>query len=184
MNKLHSFALVVATYCLSSIAQAATVSFASTPVNVVTGQTFTLDLVGTDFNNGTLDGGGLNIGFDSSVITVTSVSVNTVDWEFFSTDGTIDNSGGSVNGITFNSFETRTGNLLFATVEFLAVGEGSSALSLSEFNLNPFASGGSAYTGLAFDQLGSVNVSAVPVPAAAWLFGSALVGLAGVKRRK
>ena len=28
------------------------------------------------------------------------------------------------------------------------------------------------------------DVSAVPVPAAAWLFGSALVGLAGVKRRK
>lgn len=32
--------------------------------------------------------------------------------------------------------------------------------------------------------LGVVAPSAVPVPAAAWLFGSALLGLAGVKRRK
>lgn len=30
----------------------------------------------------------------------------------------------------------------------------------------------------------SISVSQVPVPAAAWLFGSALVGLAGIKRRK
>ena len=31
---------------------------------------------------------------------------------------------------------------------------------------------------------GTVNLSAVPVPAAAWLFGSGLVGLIGVARRK
>lgn len=30
----------------------------------------------------------------------------------------------------------------------------------------------------------SITVSPVPVPAAAWLFGSALIGLAGIKRRK
>jgi len=31
---------------------------------------------------------------------------------------------------------------------------------------------------------GDLTLTAVPVPAAAWLFGSALVGLAGIKRRK
>ncbi|ROS05594.1 putative secreted protein [Sinobacterium caligoides] len=36
------------------------------------------------------------------------------------------------------------------------------------------------YTG----QLTVNEYSAVPIPAAAWLFGSALVGLAGIKRRK
>jgi hypothetical protein len=30
----------------------------------------------------------------------------------------------------------------------------------------------------------TADVSAVPVPAAAWLFGSALLGLGAVKRRK
>jgi len=32
-------------------------------------------------------------------------------------------------------------------------------------------------------QTGDVGASAVPIPAAAWLFGSALIGLVGVKRR-
>jgi hypothetical protein len=31
---------------------------------------------------------------------------------------------------------------------------------------------------------GSVNVNAVPIPAAAWLLGSGLVGLVVLKRRK
>ncbi|MFK5947234.1 MAG: VPLPA-CTERM sorting domain-containing protein [Methylococcales bacterium] len=34
------------------------------------------------------------------------------------------------------------------------------------------------------DQGQTTHVSAVPVPAAAWLFGSGLVGLAGISRRK
>ena len=33
-------------------------------------------------------------------------------------------------------------------------------------------------------NISNVNVSAVPLPAAAWLFGSGLVGLAGVARRR
>ncbi len=32
--------------------------------------------------------------------------------------------------------------------------------------------------------IGSMTVSAVPIPAAVWLFGSALMGLVGVSRRK
>lgn len=32
--------------------------------------------------------------------------------------------------------------------------------------------------------MGNIKASAVPVPAAAWLFGSALIGLAGIKRKK
>jgi hypothetical protein len=35
-----------------------------------------------------------------------------------------------------------------------------------------------------FNNYMTYNVSAVPVPAAAWLFGSALIGLAGIKRKK
>ena len=31
---------------------------------------------------------------------------------------------------------------------------------------------------------GTVNISAVPVPAAVWLFGSGLLGLVGISRRK
>jgi hypothetical protein len=37
--------------------------------------------------------------------------------------------------------------------------------------------------GLAFDNF-SPSTAAVPIPAAAWLFGSGLLGLAGMARRK
>ncbi len=40
------------------------------------------------------------------------------------------------------------------------------------------------FTGLRVEMAGTADVSAVPVPAAAWLFGSALMGLASIKRKK
>jgi hypothetical protein len=38
--------------------------------------------------------------------------------------------------------------------------------------------------GLVTDTIFTFTTSEVPVPAAAWLFGSALIGLAGIKRKK
>ena len=39
-------------------------------------------------------------------------------------------------------------------------------------------------SGVVYDNLNFAEVSAVPVPAAVWLFGSGLIGLVGVARRK
>jgi hypothetical protein len=44
--------------------------------------------------------------------------------------------------------------------------------------------GDSALTVTLLAGLGGVTASAVPVPAAAWLFGSALIGLAGIGRQR
>jgi len=48
------------------------------------------------------------------------------------------------------------------------------------------AEGGQVWpgTGVYYDNLGFAEVSAVPVPAAVWLFGSGLLGLVGVARRR
>ena len=167
--------LLAAGYSLG--AQAATVAISPSVSVVNNGATFSLDLVGLGFDSGDLDGGGINFTFDASVLNVTNVTVNEADWEFFSTEGTTDNGAGTVNGISFNSFQSRTGDLLFATVDFLAVGLGVSGFTLSEFNANPFGTGGALYPGLIFDQSGQVTVSEVPVPAAFWLFASALLVL-------
>ena len=43
---------------------------------------------------------------------------------------------------------------------------------------------GTASTGVNYDNLVVEQVAAVPVPAAAWLFGSALAGLVAARRRK
>lgn len=168
--------LLVAGYSIA--AQAATVAISPSASVVNNGDIFSLDLVGLEFDSGDLDGGGINFTFDASVLNVTNVTVNVADWEFFSTEGTVDNGAGSVNGISFNSFQSNTGDLLFATVDFLAVGLGVSGFTLSEFSTNPFSSGGMIYPGLDFDPSGQVTVSEVPVPAAFWLLGSALLVLA------
>jgi hypothetical protein len=71
-------------------------------------------------------------------------------------------------------------NLLF--VDYQAIG---SAASLT-FDNSPAASGLVYQQTDAFEGSVTMNLAVgnVPVPAAAWLFGSALVGLAGIKRKK
>ena len=50
--------------------------------------------------------------------------------------------------------------------------------------INPNIAGGSNVSNNYQFYISTVSISAVPVPAAAWLFGSGLLGLAGVARRR
>ncbi len=60
--------------------------------------------------------------------------------------------------------------------------------------MGPMMTGDTCMTGHSVELVGyagtmgaipvSLNISAVPVPAAVWLFGSGLLGLVGVARRK
>jgi hypothetical protein len=181
MKRLVCGALLVVGYSLS--AQAATVAISPSPTVVNIGDTFSLDLVGLGFDTN-LDGGGLNFAFDPTVLSVNSVVINLLEWDT-NQDGVINNGAGTVSDIWFNntSLATRTGNLLFASIEFTAIGLGvSSGIALSESAGNPFGTGGALYVPLVFDQSGQVTV--VPLPAAAWLLGSALLGLGALKRKK
>ena len=71
-------------------------------------------------------------------------------------------------------------NLLF--VDYQAIG---SVASLS-FDNSPTVSGLVYQQNDAFEDSVTMNLAVgnVPVPAAAWLFGSALIGLAGIKRKR
>jgi hypothetical protein len=185
MNKIIKYLMLIVAILFSSTGiHAATVSVSSTSLVVNESQVFTLDLIGANFNSGTLDGGGINVNFDPTIINVNRVLINTDEWEFYSAEGSIDNVSGAVNGIEFNSFEIRTGNLNFATIEFIAVGAGYSALGLTEYGFNPFASGGSVYSNLSFDESISIIVQSVPLPTAIWLFISGFVLLVTRHRSK
>lgn len=176
-------AVLLVFFLAGGATHAANVSFSPVSTTVPGGATFSMDLVGTAFNSGDLDGGGINFNYNANVVHVTSVAVDTATWEFFSDNGAIDNTLGEVTGIQFNSFQPRSGDLLFATVQFTAVGSGLSLLGLSEFLDNPFATGGELYPDLSFNRDGSITVNAIPLPGAAWLFVSA-VGIAGWLRRR
>ena len=65
----------------------------------------------------------------------------------------------------------------------LGVGTGAAPDNTASVDFNVLVlapAGGSGY----FDSISANQVSAVPVPAAVWLFGSGLLGLVGVARRK
>ncbi len=72
--------LLVALLLLSAHVDASTVSFVANPT-VATGQIFTLDLTGTEFTD-IVDGGGVNLFFDPSVLGVNRVTVDTSVWEW------------------------------------------------------------------------------------------------------
>ena len=171
----------------SGYTSAATISMDTAFTTANVNDVFTINVIGTDFLSN-VDGGGINISFDSSVVNILSVSIDESVWDFGGfgiNTGSIDNINGTLDGVMVNTFANVKGNFVIATIEMQAIAVGDSLLSLSEYVLNPWASGGSLINPDFIDA--SVNVttvSAVPVPAAVWLFGSGLIGLAGFARRK
>jgi len=166
---------------------AATVSFSDSTSIVNQGDIFSLTVQGSGFD--TISGGGLNLSFDASILQVNSVTINQTVFEFYigggTEEGILDNSFGQLLNTSFNSFFGATGDFDIMDISFTAIGSGVSNLNLSESQLWVFADEFGGYYG---DQLifetATVNVSAVPVPAAVWLFGSGLIGLAGFTRRR
>ena len=184
MKKIQKNALLWATLAFSSYSQAATITWNTVSSTVNATDIFILNIIGTDFAVGEdVEGGDLDLLFDPTVLNVLSVSVDPV-WTFESSAGTIDNVAGSVLGIKAYSFASVTENFTIASIEFQAVGVGgsNSALLLSEPVLFPWASAGFAINPTFV--AGDVAIAAVPVPAAVWLFGSGLLGLLGVARKK
>jgi len=167
---------------LNGYVSAATITATSSTVNV--NDVFSIDIIGTGFI-GNVDGGGLNVSFDQNVLNVLSVSIDELVWNFGSTGidtGVINNSTGSIDGIMVNTFANVTGDFVVATIEFQSINGGDSLLLFSEFAINPWASSGSLINP-EFTSA-SVNVSAVPVPAALWLFVSGVIGVFGFLRRR
>jgi hypothetical protein len=167
---------------ISNQLSAATISWSPASTSASVSDIFVVDIVGSGFGSN-VDGGGVNFSYDASIVNVLSVSIDAVVWDLgFNDTGTIDNILGSVDGIMVNAWSAVTGSFTVASVTFQAVGNGLTGLSLSQFALNPWASGGSAlnpgYTS------GLIDVAPVPVPAAVWLFGSGLIGLLGFAKRK
>lgn len=91
----------------------------------------------------------------------------------FSTDADADRNGGAGNGINIGEYIILSAILNpNANIDSL-LGNGGLRIGL---HIQGFAGGGS-------DSYVSGPPSSVPVPAAGWLFGSALIGLMGLRRR-
>ncbi len=153
---------VLALACLLvQCAHAAELTFAPNPKTAATGDVFSLEIVGTGFT-GNVDGGGVNFTFDSSILSVLSVTIDPAWDALISSGGTIDNGLGTVDGIYVNTFGAITGDFVVATVQFQAVGPGTTALGLSELGLNPWASGGSLINPTLVNGLVTVTAAIQP----------------------
>jgi hypothetical protein len=111
--------------------------------------------------------------------------VNSNLWNFAAVPGAIDNTSGKIEFTDFAQFGANTTNNLFniATFTFTAIGSGSSQINLFTNNNDPFATGGNPITPTFSNAEVNVLQSAVPLPAAFWLFLSGLGSFAALGRR-
>lgn len=168
----------------SGYISAATIGWDAAPATINVGDSFSLNILGSAFT-GNVDGGGVNFSYDSSILNVISISIDEAVWDFGGfgiSTGAIDNFTGTVDGIMVNTFSVVTGSFDVATIQFQAIGAGTSALNLVEYALNPWASGGALINPIMASSSLTV-LQSVPIPAAVWLFGSGLLGLIGLARR-
>ncbi len=174
--------------------QAASILVTPSSGSIDLGDTITLTLSGESFTNGS-NGGGIDISWDPNVLTLTDLA--NVDRSlfpgdsFFGKDGNLtagrleDLSVASLTGTTLVAFD-------IATLTFTANGAGSTAIDLELGSLNAGKDVWTDSSGLN-DAMptfvdGSVTVtggtSPVPVPPALLLFGSGLIGLGSIARKK
>ena len=176
---LTTAAILLACLCRLSYANSI-ISLTLPANNISVNDLFSVDVVGTDFLTST--GGGFDIGYDPTILRADSVTFDAAVWNFSNSPGTINNTTGIIDEVLVSTFPgTNPGNFIVATINFTAIGQGTNSFTLNDSTTNPWQG---INIDLTYDTFNPLIVAAVPVPAAAWLFGSGLLGLIGLSRRK
>jgi hypothetical protein len=179
-------------------AQAATISLSPTgSTAIIVGEVVTFDMYANAADEGGIHAGRLDLCYDGGVISYNgdfAIDGGFPTDPFFSRLGddcattlvTGCGSSGEINGIAFGDFGgIANGLTLVGSLSFTGAAVGTSLLTMAD---NEYPAGSWYDTSgnlISMDYSGeSVSVSAVPVPAAVWLFGSGLLGLVGLSRRK
>ncbi len=201
-TKIAGHMLGLASLLMASHVNAAMISLTPSVANVDVSDTFAVSVGGTGFDNGAT-AGGITLTWDASILAISSIVLATG----LQADGT--GTGGTYEWTSLPTTSISSGELnidaFFANADlfgnpFPVTGSSFDFLSfdftvLAVPAINPLdvsiavSSNGlwqdSLDQDVVVDFLGtSVTVNPVPVPAAAWLFGSGLIGLVGVARRK
>lgn len=147
----------------------------------------TVDLVGPGYFGGLALGGGKSVDLDGSTnnagtFTSRALSLTSGDYVLtFDLSGNQRGGSDTVNlsvslGLAMQTF-TLASNVPYTTQTVLFSVSGNSSSNIIFDHL------GGNNIGLLLDNVTLTRVDAVPVPAAAWLFGSAILGFFGARRR-
>lgn len=165
-------------------AQAQSLSVSPSPKDVLIGEAFSLEVQASGFANPII-GGGFELNFDPTILQLNTVTIP-ANWEFARSGGTIDNVAGTVKDAFFATFSApKAGAFLTGTLNFTAVGLGSSAVTLSANAGQPFIEDGTLDAVSPIFKAGLVNVAAVPEPStmALVLAGTGLMAVMGRRRK-
>ncbi len=174
----------------AGVAGAATIELLPPTINDSVGSTFTLDVVGRNFDigSGGSNGGGLTIDWDPAVIGLfgglSGLNITFAGDQFFASPPTLDVGAGSLdfsvsslNGVAATNFD-----IAVLTFEALNPGTTTTGITISAIDVWPDFAG---TTDVVPTGVGAnVTVNPVPLPPAVFLFGSALAGLGFVGRRR
>jgi hypothetical protein len=196
-TKIAGHMLGLASLLMASQVNAATISLTLSASTINVDDLFSLTVQGSGFNNG-VTAGGVILEWDTASIQLVG-DINDINSSLglngfansFGNNISVNGSGiasATIDGLSFSDNADAFGNFDFVTLDFLA------ASLPSTSTVDIFASISGDWQDAAVplsnpvvvDQLNNVtvNIEAVPVPAAVWLFGSGLIGLVGVARRK
>ena len=183
MNIKSALVPVIFLFSTLNLANAASISLSPANVDAVVGDIIELDVI-MDFSDVTTIGGGYDIAFSSADLDFMSWAPNPVgDPGFSRLPDVLD---GLLSGIALGDFNSGiTGVHNLGTVSFEVIG-GSSVVYVQDTAsvAGPFVDFNTFQVIPVEYSSAAVNVSSIPLPAAAWLFGSALAGLVVVKRKK
>ena len=201
LNKLTTTAAAAVFMSAVSSANASSLWLETTTPAVSVGDTIEVS-VHMDFSDDPTLGGGFDIIFDPSLV---SYNANTYITDpalgsdpFFTRDDNpaaaaanrVEVEADRLAGAAFGDFAGLSGPALVGPLTFIAIAAGDAVFDLGPSSSSSvggfFSAGGEpqdpSFSGVDVSIDGGVGV--VPVPAAAWLFGSGLLGLIGMARRR
>lgn len=161
-----------------------TVSILPSVNDVSPGATLDLFVVGSGFeDNAQL--GDFTVIWDPGVISYVGIDIANPPWDNQVVDDTDADTTGTLNRVFLSSMLGGVGSDFdIATLSFTVVGNPDDSTDVSAMDgLLGWRTPGAVPIVVTYNNA-MVNVAPIPVPAAVWLFGSALLGLAGVARRR
>ena len=193
LTKLASGILAVGGLLMASQANAATISVIPTSNSIAVGDTVGLTVHGDFSGESTTLGGGVLLSWDSAQLQlIGDIATNTaaINASLGSNGWTPVNPDGSsvvvtANSVTVDVFDFSFTKSVFDIFSLSLVAVPPPSSSVLAIAASPISSLTGGWEGRAITYTGAeIAVGAVPVPPAVWLFGSGLIGLVGIARRR